>query len=314
MKPQVSICIPCFNQTEHLRLTVDSIFEQTFNDFELIISDDSITDDVEDLVTEYKEFHKDKILYYRNKPSLGSPENWNFAIGKASGALIKIMHHDDYFTSKDSLQLMVDLLFQKPEYDFAFCASSVQNLNDNCTRDHLINSDQLLKLREFPESLFLGNIIGNPSATIFRKSIFEPFNKKYKWVVDFDFYIRILKKNGHFNYTQRVLTCNVFHGNNITNVCENNINIDLKEHLELFNELTQESSSIKFNRFFIRFFVQYFAKFGITGISKLRNLGYSGSIPLTLRLIVCYTRLRFVRLKLLGKKPGVVQYIHPIND
>ena len=169
-------------------------------------------------------------------------------------------------------------------------------------------------LRKYPESLFLGNIIGSPSATIFRKSIFEPFNEKYKWVVDFDFYIRILKKNGHFNYTQRVLTCNVFHEHNITNVCENNINVDLLEHLELFNELTRENPSLKLNRFFIRFFVQYFTKFGVTGISKLRNLGYSGSIPLTLRLIIHYTSLRFLRLKLLGKKPGVVQNIHSIND
>ena len=314
MKPQVSICIPCYNQTEHLRRTIDSILEQTYTDYEVIISDDSVSDDVADLVADYQKFQKNKIRYYRNKPSLGSPANWNFAIRKASGALIKIMHHDDYFTSKYSLQLMVDMLWQKPEYDFAFCGSNVQDLRDNSTRLHYCPEDRLSMLKEYPESLFLGNIIGSPSATIFRREIFEPFKEKYKWVVDFDFYIRILQKNGHFNHTREVLTCNVFHGHNITNICENNINVDLKEHLELFNELTRENPSLKFNRFFIRFFVEYYAKFGVTRISKLRNLGYNGSIPLTLRLIVCYTRLRFVRLKLLGKKPGVVQYIHPINE
>ena len=48
--PKVSICIPTYNQVIYLKRTIDSVFEQTYTDYEIIITDDSPTDVVFDVV------------------------------------------------------------------------------------------------------------------------------------------------------------------------------------------------------------------------------------------------------------------------
>src|SRR4051812_23131736 len=105
MKNLVSICIPVYKQTTYLEKCLQSVLEQDFKDFELIISDDTPDDSLEVFI---KDLLKDReYTYHRNQPALGSPENWNSAIDKSSGKYLKIMHHDDFFTKTDSLRLMV---------------------------------------------------------------------------------------------------------------------------------------------------------------------------------------------------------------
>src|SRR5438477_7380483 len=106
--PTVSICIPAYNQTTYLEKLLESVTRQKFIDFEIIVSDDSTTDEVSNLLSNFN-FGR-KLKYFRNHPSLGSPENWNASIRQATGQYIKIMHHDDLFTSETSLSEMVDFL------------------------------------------------------------------------------------------------------------------------------------------------------------------------------------------------------------
>ncbi|MDQ3100985.1 MAG: glycosyltransferase, partial [Bacteroidota bacterium] len=94
--PKVSICIPTYRQTAHLRKTLASIAEQTFKDVEVIITDDSPDDAVEQLVAEFAAALP-RLQYARNSAPLGPPANWDHAISMARGEYIKIMHHDDRF-------------------------------------------------------------------------------------------------------------------------------------------------------------------------------------------------------------------------
>lgn len=306
MIPKVSLCIPCYNQTQHLKKTLDSIVNQDYQDYELIISDDSTDDRVLELIQNHR-IPNEKIRYYKNSPSLGTPENWNFAIEKSQGSYIKIMHHDDYFISEKSLSELVNLLEKSPKADFAFCAAEVRDLGSDSKRLHYCPKWRLELLKGFPESLFLGNIIGSPSATIFRKNAYVPFDGRYKWVVDFDFYIKILKKNPIFSFTHKALTCNVFDSHNVTNFCEKKAEVDLIEHLELFNELLNDNSTLQFRYYFLKFFLEYFAKYGVTSSKLLKNLGYERRVPFMLNFLILITQLRFFRLRILGKKPGTIQ-------
>ena len=85
--PKVTVCLPTYNSGEFLRYAIDSILEQTFTDFELIISDDCSTDNTPEIIRSYLE--KDsRIQYLQNSHNLGLFPNWNRCLESASGEYI----------------------------------------------------------------------------------------------------------------------------------------------------------------------------------------------------------------------------------
>lgn len=276
---KVSICIPTYNQVKYLKRTIESVLNQTYTDYEIIITDDSPTDIVFDLVQEYK---SEKIVYYKNQVPLGSPENWNEAIRLSKGDYIKVLHHDDYFTFTDSLEGFVDLMDNSPNAVFGFSSSVVDLIDRKKRWIHSPTSEDLANLKENPYCLFFKNFIGAPSATIFRRSSNIYFDKKLKWVVDLEFYYRILANN-EFVFNQRELITTVGDNNNITNECKDNKNIEIKEYLYLYNSIPFKS--IQFKRTFY-FFRTQFTKFSIFSIKDIRLGGFEGKIPLMIYIVL----------------------------
>lgn len=71
---RVSICIPAYNNAVSLQKLIESIDVQTYTDYEVIITDDSSTNDVQDYVTR---LGNTKIRYYRNVKQLGATGNYH---------------------------------------------------------------------------------------------------------------------------------------------------------------------------------------------------------------------------------------------
>jgi glycosyltransferase involved in cell wall biosynthesis len=203
MIPKVSICIPTYCQVDFLRQTLNSIVEQKYTDYEIIISDDSPNDSVKNLLLEFN-FGK-KLHYFSNNISLGSPENWNEAIRKANGEYIKILHHDDKLAHSNALGEFVRMLDNNPNADFGFSASRVEDIQSKSIREHRPTTKQLQMMSTMPEKLFLGNYIGAPSATIYRRKAAMDYDNRMKWLVDIDFYIRVLQRNKNFSYNPEIL-------------------------------------------------------------------------------------------------------------
>ena len=114
----LSICIPAYKRTEYLERLLNSISKQDFKSFEVIVTDDSSDDTVERLCFEFKE--KFAIQYFKNTPTLGTPENWNESIRHAKGEWIKLMHDDDWFTDRNSLSEFVNAINKNPNINFFF--------------------------------------------------------------------------------------------------------------------------------------------------------------------------------------------------
>jgi glycosyltransferase involved in cell wall biosynthesis len=197
--PKVSICIPTYNQTLYLERTLNSISKQNFSDFELIISDDSTTNDVEELVEKYKITFGDKLNYFKNKPSKGTPENWNEAIRKATGAYIKIMHHDEWFINETSLGYFVETI-ESSKADFVFCSVHVFVESTKTEWDMKPTVSQVNEMLAIPALLILANIVGPPSSTIYKRELGLTYDNTLKFVVDFDFYIRVFQKTKNVVY------------------------------------------------------------------------------------------------------------------
>src|SRR3954454_16826256 len=105
MQPLVSVCIPAYKRIEFLQRLLDSLVTQSFKAFEVVVTDDSNDQSVQQLLQQYEQ--KLFIDYYKNVKPLGTPENWNASVRRAKGQWIKLMHDDDWFNDEDALQKFV---------------------------------------------------------------------------------------------------------------------------------------------------------------------------------------------------------------
>lgn len=255
--PKLSVCIPAYCQVEYLRETLLSVAEQSYKDYELIITDDTRDDSVMRLVDSFN--FGERLRYIKNSTQLGSPDNWNKAVDLANGEYIKILHHDDRLSRSDSLECFVAMLDENPNVNFAFSATKVIDINTHSIRIHRPSADEVIKISLNPEMLFFGNMIGAPSATIYRNGLGLKYDHMMKWLVDVDFYIRVLQKNPYLMYTPEALIetpTNASH--QVTEVCKNDAKIELEEHLLLYQKLLVQARDIKdAHKIWFRLFEKY---------------------------------------------------------
>lgn len=93
-EPRVSIGMPVYNGANYLRSALDSLLQQDFTDFELIISDNASTDETALICQEYAAKDK-RIQYSRNESNIGAARNYNRVFTLARGRYFKWAAHDD---------------------------------------------------------------------------------------------------------------------------------------------------------------------------------------------------------------------------
>ena len=199
MSPKISICIPAYKRTAYLRRLLDSITNQTFTNFEVVVSDDSPDNSVELVCNEYAS--QFKLSYYKNSVALGTPANWNFAISKANGEWIKLMHDDDWFAHENALAV-----FARHLGESKFIFSAYTNYYDNGnTKTIYLRSFWKNKIKKNPPILIAENVIGPPSVTLIHSSIKELYDERLPWRVDIEFYNRVLKYTKDYFYVKQPL-------------------------------------------------------------------------------------------------------------
>lgn len=241
---KLSICIPAYKHVDFLKRCLDSILEQTFTDFEIIITDDSPDDAIQLLID--NSYTDDRIRYYKNEKALGSPANWNEGLKYAKGDYVKIIHHDDWFSSPHSLTEYVHLLDDNPGVNIAFSASCDIDKQGR-GKEHKLSDDTVSLLKKYPERLFLGNVLGAPSICIFRNHKGYSFDPNLIWLVDTDFYIRVIGAKQFAYTTQRLVNIGVSEFQ-ITQSDLSNSKIRLAEKVCLYNKFKLNKKSNKYRR------------------------------------------------------------------
>jgi glycosyltransferase involved in cell wall biosynthesis len=112
MMPRVSIGLPVYNGEVFLDDTLDSLLAQTFENFELIISDNASTDRTEAICRDYAA-RDARIRYERNAHNLGAAQNFNRTVACARGPYFKWAAHDD-LCAPEFLQRCVEVLDRDP--------------------------------------------------------------------------------------------------------------------------------------------------------------------------------------------------------
>jgi len=126
-KPRLSIGMPVFNGERHIRYAIDSILAQTYQDFELIISDNASTDKTQSICLQYAA-NDGRIRYYRNKKNLGATANYNRVFMLSSGEYFKWATHDDLL-APEYLEKCVRVL--DSDASIVLCHSKVGRVDEN---------------------------------------------------------------------------------------------------------------------------------------------------------------------------------------
>lgn len=202
MNPSVSIIVPNYNHDAFLRQRLESIFNQTYKDFEAIILDDASTDDSVAILKRYANHPKISHLII-NESNSGSPfKQWEKGINLAKGEFVWIAESDDFCDVK-----FLEKILEQFNEDtvLAYCASYMISLkgeilgldpwSEGVIDPKWKSSYHNNGLKEIQANLRFANTIPNASAVIFRKEVAlqAGFPIGMKFCGDWWFWIQMLK-------------------------------------------------------------------------------------------------------------------------
>ena len=187
---KVSICVPNYNYGVYIGDTIQSILDQTYTDFELIVVDDASTDNSMDVITS---FHDKRLKVHENKSNLGITANWNKCLEYATGDYIAIFHSDDLY-HREIIEHEVNILATEAVHIVGTRAvTDITNLPTKIALRYKVYS-QL----DFMKFLFAGNTLVCPSVMM-KKEVYNNVGR-YRddlfFVEDQEFYLRSAVKYG----------------------------------------------------------------------------------------------------------------------
>lgn len=110
--PRLTVGLPVYNGARHLADSIEALRGQTYEDFELIISDNASTDETQEICRDF-EARDSRVRYHRQPRNIGASGNHNFVVDHARGELFKWASHDDLY-ARDLLERCVDALDERP--------------------------------------------------------------------------------------------------------------------------------------------------------------------------------------------------------
>ena len=107
LEPKISIIIPAYNVEKYIHKCLDSILEQTFNDYEIIIVNDVSTDNTKNIIEEYRKLNS-KIIYIELKKNSGSALARQQGLDIARGKYVTFIDADDWLSNRYALETIED--------------------------------------------------------------------------------------------------------------------------------------------------------------------------------------------------------------
>lgn len=203
-----SIAIPTHDRGENgpiwMRELLDSIKMQTFEDLEIVVSDQSKDDKILNVCQEYSEDFNFKYLKYEGTVPC---ENINIALDECEGDIIKLMFSDDIFINIHALEI-IDREYTQHDCKWAFSGFCG-------TRDGKNFYDY--KQPRWTDYMLEGrNLLSSPSVVSFLRTAKQHFDENLKLLLDTEFYHRMRWENGMPHIIEEVLVANRDHDNRIS--------------------------------------------------------------------------------------------------
>lgn len=237
--PKVSVCIPVFNGAGYIKGALDSVLQQKYQDFEVVIVDNCSTDQTEALVAKLSS-QSEKIRFFRNEKNIGLAGNLNKCLEHARSEYIKYLCVDDLLLP-GCLEQMVAGLDAHPEVSLV-CGGRLSisesgqpfGLRRYSSREEVIPGYKVIT-----RCLFGGNFIGEPTAVMFRKSdMLARFRDDLPQLMDMEMWFRLLE-NGKLLNIDTPLCSIRFHEAQMTreNIKSGRL---IEDNVRLFNEFSKK--------------------------------------------------------------------------
>lgn len=223
--PEVSVIVPAYNHARYLTQRIDSILNQTFTDFELIILDDCSTDNSRDIINTYRT-HPQVAHICFNDTNSGSPfAQWQKGIALAKGKWLWIAESDDY-ADPLFLETLLNISGTENSSDIIYSGSHWVNDKGEIGKDLSSYTTGFTKsgINEIREKLWYVCTIQNVSSCIIRRNRAAECIRgltHYRACGDWMFYIKMLH-HGTLTFTDAKLNYFRYYHDNTSNYAEKN--------------------------------------------------------------------------------------------
>lgn len=250
--PFVSIIVPNYNHAPYLRERLDTIYNQTYPNFEVILLDDCSTDDSRVILTEYAERYREKTRVAFNDVNSGKVfQQWNKGLSLARGEYIWIAESDDYSENCFLEEMMKCFRYSSIILAFSRSVFMQEGKQIWSTEEYLANVKTLRWDMPFTmtaaTAVKLGfgykNIIPNVSSAVFRNigqvpeevlEVCSNMNLSSDWI----FYLAIMK-GGCLSYTNRTT--------NYYRVHQESTSLRIQQTLQYYDEYEMVSAYVSKN-------------------------------------------------------------------
>lgn len=173
-KPLVSVIITSFNRFDMLKEAINSVLNQTYTNYEIIVVDDASTDNSPIAI---KQEYGNKINFVSNERNLGPVQSRNRGIDLSNGEYIALLDSDDVFLP-NKLEYLVNVLNKAPGTIFVYCGWEWYDFEEKKLRlQHVPDATGLINSKERWTYNILPDLV---KSSYFKKNKFNPNVKSYE--------------------------------------------------------------------------------------------------------------------------------------
>lgn len=199
----ISVIVPVYNSAHLITRLLESLVQQSYKAFEVLICDDGSTDNLKEIIELYES--KLNIRYFKNKNFGGPAVPRNIGIKNSKGKFLAFVDADDWW-KRDKLKICIDSFDDKT--DFVFHDLIIHRENRSFIGKKIIRGAKL-RLPTFKSLILMGNIICNSSVVV-RKSVMiksKGFSENKDMIAaeDYNAWLRVSKVSDKFKYINKAL-------------------------------------------------------------------------------------------------------------
>lgn len=308
--PFVSVCIPVFNGVNYIKDCINSVLEQNYTNYELLIVDNCSTDQTQSLIENYKD---SRIRYIRNKTNIGGINNFTKCIKLATGEYFVLLPHDDILLPEALKEFVLAL--ENKKIGLVYSAMQIINENGDTLYKKINHGSNMIFTSEEALKDLIKNFMPIQCAMV-RTAILKNlggFDLKYSLFSDVHLWLRVFFQGWGACYINTPKSCIRAHAQQGQRAFQNS-NLDiLSEHLgkkldktfwveNSYNYLQLKLSSFIFEamrergykylyakKIFIKMFVRSHLRFVILSLISLNKFALFLELKLLKELLKQYS-------------------------